>query len=116
MYVYQADDCVFNMNPVISTNSQLNVVCGGLWQSCAEPRRAVKFTAGVGGTTPLTVPEGVIRIECRIRVTWSKIGCIAKVILTNKWNLVRPILVDIDARAIIARIIVGIIFIQCRSK
>ena len=49
--------------PSTSTDPQFDIVCRGLRQLFAEPRRVVELTAGTGGPAPLTVPEGVTGVE-----------------------------------------------------
>ena len=56
VYVHQANYNILILTLLVKANPHFNIVSCGLWQCGAEPRRVVEFTAGAGGTTPLTIP------------------------------------------------------------
>ena len=58
------DKSIFIACGLIIADPQLNVIGSGLWQCRAEPRRVVELAAGTSRTTPLTIPQRIVKVYC----------------------------------------------------
>ena len=83
---------------LIVTHSHFNVVCGGLWQCCAEPWRVVEFAAGISSTTPLSIPQGVISIHFEHIGSKSWAGCSTEIVVADiGMHFIWPVIFSVSA-------------------
>ena len=66
------------------TDSDLQVVAGGLWQGLAEPERVIELAAGAGGTAACTVPQRVIGEEDTPGDAPGVIATITEIVISDK--------------------------------
>lgn len=81
---HQLNGRILKVTMATVANPDLQVIGSGLGESPAEPRGSVKLAAGAGGTTPTTIPQGVISVELSTRTSRVTISRIAKVVIAEK--------------------------------
>jgi hypothetical protein len=85
MKFHQFDPNILACRTLIAATSHFDVVCRRADEICCEPGRWVELTfTAVAWTTPLSVPKGIIRIECAELCTWNG-SSFTEVVVANVW-------------------------------